>query len=198
MPTLQRRVDDGGYYIRHFFHEHHTWQILGDGITILANRNIREGNYFRTELFMELLRRGLIYHGIGPTHTSAREPKPLDAHVAEYYRFIYAGDTRRAWPYLAASTGAGLNEGETLDQARNRFVNDIQERSSATWRVIDIRIIDAPFEATRVDGPAFKATQIAIILLRLTLSDGQSAERRELWAHSEGCWWVIMPALQRN
>lgn len=35
MPTLEKRIEDGGFYIRHFFHENSTWQVLGEGVRVL-------------------------------------------------------------------------------------------------------------------------------------------------------------------
>jgi len=80
MPTLEKRIEDGGYYIRDFVRgEYRTWQVQGEGVRILARRGITEGERFSKDLFMDLMTKRLVYHGdsIPPRRSDNHAPIQL-------------------------------------------------------------------------------------------------------------------------
>lgn len=83
VPTLNRR-SDGGYYILNHHHDHHTWQIVGDGVRHLERRGIQVGQFFPTDLFMQLYMNGWVYTGESRSRTGAlRAIKALAPHELE-------------------------------------------------------------------------------------------------------------------
>lgn len=199
MPTLEKRIEDGGFYIRHFFHEHNTWQVLGEGVRFLQNRGVSEGGRFSTDLFMDLWIRGLVYHG-NVIPGGPRRPCPdlgiaaaLRKCVAEFYRLVYAGNSAAAWKLVA--TSMILQENETEAAARDRFANEVQGCRMASWRLTDCRAFDFDVDfVVEQDGqPSFRATKLGAVYLRLSLkSNADSVEQHDLvqhWLYSEGHWW---------
>jgi hypothetical protein len=122
MPTLERR-NDGCYYVRHFFREHSTWQVLGEGVHSLGNRGVKEGSWLSTNLFMELWTRRLVYHGnslpTGPLPDSrdAAAVTGLRKRAADFYRLVYSGQVQTAWEMV--------RDDEHTDAVPESFTSDV-------------------------------------------------------------------------
>jgi hypothetical protein len=196
MPVLERRATDGEYYVRHFFHEHSTWQILGEGVRLLANRGINEGSRFSTDLFMDLWMSGLVYHGLVPVRSSrpCRDPivsDSLRSRVAEFFGLLYARNAARAWPIVAAPIIQ--DDGESSDVMYSRFVREVEGLQIQRWRQADSQVHDIEY-SVEVDGcRTFHATRLAAVLIRLRLGSSVTDERdlRQHWVYADGKWWVI-------
>lgn len=198
MPTLERRVEDGVYYIRHFFHEHSTWQVLGEGVRILGNRGVVEGGRFSTDLFMYLWARRLIYHGDtipeGSLHfcPDSGVTVALQKRVAEFYRLVYAGAGAAAWKLV--TTSMVVQEPEEEEEARNRFTNQIQRVRLASWKVTDCQAYDICPVAEKDGHPSFRVTKLGVAQVRLSLRNNVDpiAQRdfKHYWVYSEGNWWT--------
>lgn len=74
MPRLLER-SDGCHYIRHFFHDHATWQVDRKGVLFLRERGVNDGDKFPTELFMDTWQLGLVYTeaGLGRERENLRD-----------------------------------------------------------------------------------------------------------------------------
>ena len=143
MPTLQRR-NDGCFFVSHFYREHHTWQIQGEGVRFLERRGIREGSRFPTDLFMELWMRGLVYHG----NSTANRPIALcrdtvamaavRTHVRKFHQLIYSTKVDQAWAMVWE------NEPSTLALEQFRVEVGGNPYGLRSWSIRDIVLYDLP------------------------------------------------------
>ena len=199
MPTLERRVGDGEYYIRHFFHEHHTWQVVGEGVRALRNRGITEGKYFSTDLFMDLLTKGLVYHG-------CVIPKPMlpccdsgvkgefQKEIAEFYRLVYTQQADVAWTFVAEPV---LEDEDRCDpvSALARFKSDVRELCLVNWKCTDCQLFEIDLRVPQVDGSTFEATRLGVAHIRLSLKLGRRY-LQQYWLQAQGGWRVMWRGFQ--
>lgn len=183
MPTLQRRVD-GSYYLRHFYRDHNTWQILGAGVRYLERRGIREGDRFATDMFIELWLRQLVYHG-------DKIPIPIDealrdtaleasvrARVKNFHQLLYPGRASDAVSFL-------LNAEPCLVA---KFCEDAILYCGARWKIADILLYGVPPERR---GEFQEARRFAVVALRITVGDEPTREIAEYWLEVTDEWYVL-------
>lgn len=201
VPTLEKRIGDGGFYIRHFFRDHHTWQIVGEGVRILAYRGVAAGERFSTDLFMTLWRQRLVYHGnqnqTGSRLASvdARVKTDLERRITEFYRLVQMGDLDGAWKIVATSTVPEIADCESPERTFERFVGDMRRLNLARWRHIDTKVHDFELEVGRENQASWRATRLGCALVRLWLGSGSDCIEREGpqdWLYSQGQWWLVV------
>lgn len=192
MPTLERRVGDGEYYVRHYFHQHNTWQVLGEGVRILGNRGVTEGKRFSTDLFMDLWMKGLVYHGRAiPLGRPCRDPRVTDDfanRVAEFYGLVYAQRVDAAWTLVAVP--ALQDNDESPEVLFARFTTDVRDLGLVSWKLTDRQVYDVPLEVVREGQPVLQATRLGIAYVRLTLR-AEQRDVKQYWLYSDGKWWVM-------
>lgn len=189
MPTLQRRID-GCFFIRHFYGDHSTSQIQGDGVRYLEPRNIIEGGWFSTDLFMELWTLGLVYRGDTPPHCSVSilqetvAQAAVRTRVSEFHRLIYLANAQLAWTFVWPDEQAAL----TFEQFRNAVSNDERCRL-VSWYIKDILVyeLSPEFQATVV-----RAKRLAVVTVEIGLVDSIRGKHEvtQFWLESNDQWWV--------
>jgi hypothetical protein len=187
---------DGCYYIRHFYSGHSTWQVVGDGVVFLRNRGIKEeGQYFPTDLFMDLWQRGLVYYGDAiPTgeRTPCRDSgvsAVLRASVEEFYRHIYKGQVERAWPMVQ-------DDDRTRTSSPDQFKHDVGEFQMTAWQLQDLLVYDLSPES---QGD-FGALRLGVAHLKLKSAADSSGGAwlllKQYWSERDGRWLVIWLGLR--
>ena len=188
MPTLQRR-DDGGFFIHHFYRDHNTWQILGDGVRYLERRGVKEGGRFSTDTFMRLWMLGLIYYGNTPANRPAAIPPgtgvvaALRNSVRAFHRLLYSARVDSAWPLILQSTP------ETLSFAQfSREVSGDDRRKLVSWQIQDIvGVYDLPADlGSSLDG----AKRAAVVAVEICLADTDKREMKQLWLELNAQWRI--------
>lgn len=193
MPTLQRRVWDGEYYVRHFFHQHNTWQVLGEGVRVLRNRGVTEGSRFSTDLFMELWVRRLVYHGSAIPSGELRPSRDagvadsLTRRVGEFYRLVYAQKAVTAWSIVAMPV---FQDDEDPEAVHTQFLAEVSELGLTGWKCTDSHVYQLRFEVVREGQPIFEATRIGYVHVRLSLRAGQR-DVKQYWLYADGKWWLM-------
>lgn len=181
LPTLRRR-NDGCYYILHFFHQHSTWQIQGDGVRQLAHRAINEGQHFPTDLFMELWTQGLVYHGDIPP---AQEELPaledtagLRVRVQEFHRLLYLCQMEAAWDILW--------QGEP---ALEQFRGEVNTLHLTSWKVAGHPVVyDIPLARQSEFGGAMR---LGVVHVELRGDGNTPPELKQYWFESNGQWRIV-------
>lgn len=175
MPTLNRRAD-GGYFVRHFYHDHSTWQIHAKAVRFLERRGItEEESRFSTDLFMKLLMKGWIFYGSkAPPETAfCMYDLPLGQQLASYVSAYHAALHR-----------------EKFDEATKFLVSADQSsalrlnHSRSTWKVEDILVYDLSGKRHDLDG----ATHLGVAYVLIGDANGTRTERKEYWLRIDGRW----------
>ncbi len=186
MPTLQTR-QDGCRYVRHFYRDHSTWQLTGDGVLFLSHRGFSdEGQLFSTDLFMELWTRGLVYYG---AHPPAGERVPcldssttaaLRAQVEALYKAVFRADVEIAWQVV--------RDGEQAEaQAPDVFARYLGQYRLATWKLQDLIVYDLSPDGRKRLG----ADRIGVVYLRIRLRDDSEPRQLEHFCiQTNGVWRV--------
>lgn len=194
MPTLERKIADGEYYVRHFFHQYNTWQMLGEGVRILGHRGVTEGNRFSTDLFMDLWMKGLVYHGLTiPTGTlrPCRDSGAVDdlqKRISEFYRLVYAQKPDAAWTFVAAPVLD--DDSESLEVAFARFINDVRDLGLTGWKRTDSpQVCEWDFEVVREGQVTFQATRRGTTYIRLSMGT-ERRDLKEYWLYAQDNWWL--------
>lgn len=91
MPVL-KQAQDGHHFIHHFYEEHSTWQVSGDGVRLLHALGVGLNGRFETDLFMRLLEGGLVNHGSRRRRATMDlangAPEPLRRRVREFHQLL--------------------------------------------------------------------------------------------------------------
>ena len=193
MPTLQRR-DDGGFFVRHLYREFNTWQILGDGVRYLERRGISEGNWFPTEMFMDLWMQCLVYYGDTPPKRPVVIPQDtapmatLRSRVKEFYQLIYSVEADLAWALVwrdASST-------RTLEQF-GKEISGGDTRRLAAWNIKDIIACPVPVDSQSAIGGAKRFAVVTVQINWQASASGQRhpCEVKHFWLELNGQWWII-------
>jgi hypothetical protein len=191
MPTLQRR-SDGGFFIRHFYQDHNTWQILGDGIRYLERRGVREGGWFSTDMFMELWRLGLIDHGNAPPNRPVATPPEtvvaaaLRRQVRDFHRRLHSGLADSAWEFVLQ----GPPSTPTLKQFR-REVSDDKRPRLASWKIEDI------VSVCDLQSDLYGAERFAVVAVKIGLVDSDPREIKQWWLEMNGHWRIWWSGFDR-
>lgn len=190
MPTLQLRAD-GCFYIRHFYRDHSTWQVLGEGVRYLERRGFIEGQRFSTDVFMDLYMRGLVYHGEVPTQARP-QAEPRDTHqaaalrsvVREFHQFVHAGAADQAW--------AAVYQRTQDPEMRSMFCSEVQGLAGnklSSWTIKDLIIYDMQGESASF--PNAKRIGMVILDIRFvagTPSVSREKELTEYWLEFDDGW----------
>lgn len=190
MPTLQQK-GDGDYIVRGFHHDQHsTWQVLGEGVRVLARRGIRDGQWFSTDVFMELLTRRLAYHGgvpPSPAPPILRDTPSiagLRIRAREFHRLLYAGQAKAALDFVWKS--------DSFVSTVESFPNDTSVLRSLPWYMTDPVAYElSTASQANLDG----ATRIGVVQVhfneRGALTAGAPGELKECWLECGRQWRIV-------
>lgn len=176
MATIQRRAD-GGFYIRQFYQDHHTWQILGAGVRYLEFRGIKEGDSFSTSLFMELWQRGLVYHGeripiaVEPARLDAASERALRERVSELHTVLHQGRVDDALSYAFEPAP----DVTAFEAAALRC-------QGVPWRVADLVVYPMGAESQAEFRGAVQFAKVAVKI------GAKAMVLTEYWLHVDGQW----------
>ena len=188
MPTLNRRAEDGVYYVRHFFNQHSTWQIQGEGVHILSHRRVEVGGHFSTDLFMELLAQRLVYHGSTlPSGQLRTCPDPevkalFHERVADFHDFLHNNELDSAKSLLAPSV---LEDEETAS-----FLKDVERWGLERWKRTDTLLQDVDFEIVEQERVSFKGSKLGTAYITCSL-EGEERKLKQLWLYGKSNWWLL-------
>jgi hypothetical protein len=195
MPTLNRRLD-GLFFVRHFYGEHHTWQVTSEGVRYLEFRGVGEGVHFTTTLFMEMVVQGLVYTGQRPKPgfsggiRSAHLPDAMFPIVSSFHQALRQGDVRevtaRLWLPPAGQEGRAPVIKLVGDELSDRA------RLPSSWKLKDSLTYDLPASEQSSHGGADLLT---IVRVRLTIQES-AVEVTEYWLRADSGWhvcWGFLP-----
>lgn len=197
MPTLEQRNTDGGYFIRQFYRDHHTWQVVGEGVRFLANRGVVAGSRFSTDLFFELWRKGLVYHGQTIPTKPDLDPHSkteLERRSAEFFRLVFARDADTAWQLIAVPALVAEYSVETSEAAFDRFAGELAGLNLASWVTLDATSVVADIEIMHEDRCVFRSSKLGVCSTRIstrTTSGLFQQDVKHAWFHSDGQWWLL-------
>jgi hypothetical protein len=174
MPTLVQK-SDGNYFIRHYYNQHSTWQVLGTGVHFLKRRGVAIGQQFSTTLFMQMWTRGLIYHGDVALVEQAEAPCPapeLRERVRRLHAALRSGNAELARRLTVSDYVHSV--------LANRFG---QEARFTRWYLEDLDVIrlDSSSQAS------FAAIALAVVHVNLKCTDG--TDHREVEGLKE--YWLL-------
>jgi hypothetical protein len=191
MPTLNQRID-GCYYVRHFYRDHSTWQVDADGVRYLRDRRIRTGDWFATDVFMEMWARSLVYTGSRPRISqpdsgTSSDPE-LEASVEATFKALYRRDYPNVYKTLASATIA-VNRLMTVEDFASK-VAGASERRLISWKV---RVIESA-ELRDDNWPGDDRTGFVLADFEIEDSSGQREKylsRQEIWLRTNGVWYWL-------
>ncbi|HLY63297.1 MAG TPA: hypothetical protein VKV95_21340 [Terriglobia bacterium] len=194
MPTLQRRIGDGGFFVRHFYRDHNTWQVTGEGVRYLGRREIKEGGRFSTELFMQLWIRGFVYYGNSPRNpwVEIRQDTVAEAavrrNVKEFHQLMHSAKPDSAWSLV----WQGGPETPTFELFKIEASVDGGTRLDK-WKIADIIGI---YELPPEDQSSFDgAKRLATVAVQISLADSASepcyaGEVKQYWFEFNDHWRI--------
>jgi hypothetical protein len=190
MPTLNRRESDGGYFIRHFYHGHSTWQLLGDGVRLLRRRLVTEdGQRFSTDLFMELWRNNLVYyrevHNYDARRIEQTQPpkvRRLRNRAASFYGTVFAGDLEAARDFLVEDITL---RAEDVEQTLGEFSARSRQLQLWRWTILEARVYDSRL----VDEDSGRRYGLGTTYVRL-LADDAEHELKHNWLNHHDEWFL--------
>lgn len=174
MPTLNRR-SDGGYFVRHFYRDHSTWQITGEGVRYLERRRILEDMKFSTDLFVDLwVRRHVFYGQDTPPAPVAVPDSALEAEVRERARALHtalrAGAVDSALAFVSPFA----------EDLRLRLERDAARLTGQKWIIVDVRTMDLSAGLSA----SFGSRHAAFVNVRI----GEEKESEQIWFDPEEKW----------
>jgi len=164
---------------------HTTWQVLGEGVRLLANRGITEGRHFSIELFKKLRTRALVYHGTAVRNSPHKaesdcpdDSDSLSQRVADFFRLVLANRTEEARS-LVQSEDFDNPEAEYV-----RFRNEARQLGLLRWQRTDCQP-----HAIEIED---QAGTLAVVYIRLTLREGER-DLKQCWIRINSVWRLIWP-----
>lgn len=177
--------------MRHFYRENATWQIDADGVRYLADRGIRAGDSFATDVFMQMVVLGLVYTSNRPrseqassaSAVSGSSDPELKAGAEAAFRLLYRREYSEVYKLFAPE----LRSSMTPEDFASR-VSGNMERRVTSWK---IRLVSS-FAVKSEHLPGID--RIGTVVTDFKLMDHAQQQqqylgRKELWSRADGVWF---------
>jgi hypothetical protein len=187
MPTLQRR-QDGAYFIRNYYHDYHTWQVVADGVRFLELRGATEGAFFSTDLFMQLYMNGWVFTGNGPRLkmrspvVSALVPPALAERLQRFHQLLFKGQVDHIIPMLW--WGPAVEDVPAAEAGVRQFFG-LSKIEVKSWKLRDAVVHRLPEDLQSSVG----GTSLAVVRAGLTVG-ATAIEATEHWFGAGDQWHV--------
>jgi hypothetical protein len=188
MPRLAE-TKDGHCIVLHYYKQHSTWQIGGDGVQSLKRRGISLGDMFSTDLFMQLEQLGMVYIGSRPpvqVYQRLKETLPphdraLHERAQAFYQALYLSNLDDAYKSVLPQLRAGFTLAQFEEKLRR------PERWLTSWTIKDCWSVPAQIK----DLP--EARRIGLVFMDLGGARNKLNEWKDKWYQVQDVWYWAGP-----